>query len=159
MKVLVVCSGNICRSPMVAEYLRHRLSRSGMSHVVVAQGGTLGIKGAPASDEAIRAMSEIDIDLGSHRSRGLSAADLRTSEWVIAMDGGHLETLAARYPEGRDVRFLLRAFEAGPRPELSARDLEDPVGAPLSVFRKQRDLIRVCVDHLVLHLKHETSSP
>ena len=48
---------------MVAAYLQHRLARSGMSYVVVAQGGTLGINGSPASDEAIRAMAEIDIDL------------------------------------------------------------------------------------------------
>ncbi len=156
MKVLVICSGNICRSPMVAAYLRQRLNRSGMSHVVVASAGTLGIKDSPASDAAIQAMAEIDIDLAEHRSRALSSADLRSSEWVIAMDGGHLETLAARYPEGRDTRVLLRAFEAGPQPAPNARDLDDPVGAPVSVFRKQRDLIRVCVDHLVLHLKHET---
>ena len=156
MKVLVICSGNICRSPMVAAYLRHRLSRSGMAHVVVASAGTLGIEDSPASAEAIRAMAEIGIDLEGHRSRGLSAADLRSSELVIAMDGGQLETLAARFPEGRDGRFLLRAFEAGIQPAANALDLDDPLGAPLSVFRKQRDLIRVCVDHLVLHLKHET---
>ena len=140
---------------MVAAYLQHRLASSGMSYVVVAQGGTLGINGSPASGEAIRAMAEIDIDLESHRSRGLAAADLRSSEIVIAMDGDHLETLAERYPEGRDSRYLLRAFEAGPQPAVNAPDLDDPIGCPPSVFRKQREIIRVCVDHLVLHLKHE----
>jgi protein-tyrosine-phosphatase len=157
VKILVICSGNICRSPMVAAYLRHRLNRSDMAHVVVSSAGTLGIRDAPASDAAIAAMAEIDIDLGEHRSRALSAADLRSSEWVLAMDHGHLETLAARYPEGRDKRVLLRAFEAGPDPSPNAPDLDDPVGMPVKVFRKQRDLIRVCVDHFVLHLKHETS--
>ena len=72
------------------------------------------------------------------------------------MDGSHLETLAARYPQGREKRFLLRAFEAGPRPVTGAPDLDDPIGEPLSVFRKQREIIRDCVDHLVLSLKHET---
>ncbi len=156
MQVLIICSGNICRSPMVAGYLRHRLSRSGMSHVVVASAGTLGIEGSPAAVEAIRALAEIDIDLTGHRSRALSATDLRISELVIAMDGSHLETLAARYPQGREKRFLLRAFEAGPRPAAGASDLDDPIGEPLSVFRKQREIIRDCVDHLVLSLKHET---
>ena len=126
-----------------------------MSYIVVASAGTLGIEGSPASDEAIRALTEIDIDLKAHRSRALSAADLRSSELVIAMDGGHLVTLAARYPEGRDTRLLLRAFEAGLRPAPDALDLDDPIGAPLSVFRKQLAVIRVCVDHLVLYLKHE----
>ena len=156
MKVLVICSGNICRSPMVAAYLRHRLNRSGMSHVVVASAGTLGIKDAPAADAAIAAMAEIDIDLEEHRSRALSSADLSSSEWVLAMDGNHMATLTARYPRGRETRVLLRAFERGTSPEFDAPDLVDPVGLSVGVFRKQRDTIRVCVDHFVLHLKHET---
>jgi protein-tyrosine-phosphatase len=155
MKVLVVCSGNICRSPMVAAYLRQRLGHSSMAHVVVTSAGTLGIEGSPAAAEAIRAMAEIGVDLQEHRSRGITAVEVRTSELLLAMDGGHLETLAARFPEGRDARYLVRAFEHGPAPGTDPPDLDDPIGAPISVFRRQRDLIRVCVDHLVLHLKHQ----
>jgi protein-tyrosine-phosphatase len=47
MKVLFVCDGNICRSPLAAEYLRHRAVREGLSHVVVDSAGILGIEGAP----------------------------------------------------------------------------------------------------------------
>ena len=154
MKILVVCSGNICRSPMVAAYLRQRLERSGLSHVVVASAGTLGIEGAPASAQALAAMADIEIDLSHHRSRALSAADLKTSEIVLVMDLGHLEFIAARYPERRDQRYLLRAFERGPEPSSEAPDLDDPIGSDLDVFREQRETIRVCVDHFVLHLRH-----
>jgi len=156
MKVLIVCSGNICRSPMVAAYLRHSLNRSGMSDVVVASAGTLGIKGAPASEGAIRALAEIDIDLTGHRSCALSGADMRSSNVVIAMEAGHLETLAARYPKGAEPRLLLRAFEAGPRPAADAPDLDDPIGRPLSVYRERLDVIRVCVDHLAAYLEQRT---
>ena len=64
MKVLFICSGNICRSPMAAAYLRHVVSGSpGRRAVEVESSGTLGIEGAPASDEAIVAMEEIGVDL------------------------------------------------------------------------------------------------
>jgi len=155
VRVLAICSGNICRSPMVEAYLRQRLAHSEMAHVVVASAGTLGITGVPASAQAIEAMAEIDIDLRTHRSRGLTAADLRASEILLAMDHDHLEYLAAFHPEGRDRRLLLRAFEKGPEFRPDAPDLADPVGKSVSVFRKQRDVIRVCVDHFVLALKHE----
>ncbi|NIM02293.1 MAG: hypothetical protein GTN89_05885 [Acidobacteria bacterium] len=158
MKILVVCSGNICRSPMVAEYLKHRLGREGLSHVVVSSAGTLGINGAPAAAEAIEAMAEVDVDLQGHRSRGISAADIQSSDMVIVMDHRHLEELAVRYPTGRDFRYLLRQFEKGPEPASSGRDLQDPIGSELAVFRKQREVLRVCVDHLVLHLKHTLPS-
>jgi len=158
MKTLVICSGNICRSPMVAAYLRQRLAHTGMSHVVVSSAGTLGIEGAPAAPEAIRAMAEIGVDLKEHRSRALTAADLQTGDIVIVMDWGHMETLASRFPEGRGARYMLRAFEGGSRPSNDPRELEDPIGASFSTFCSQRDLIRVCVDHLVLHLKHSPIS-
>ncbi len=157
IKVLIVCSGNICRSPMVAAYLRQRLADSGLSHVVVASAGTLGIAGAPASVLATAAMADIDIDLRDHRSRALSEADLKTSEIVLVMDHGHLEFIAARYPDGRDQRYLLRAFERGPEPSSEAPDLDDPIGSDLDVFREQRETIRVCVDHFVLHLRNAES--
>lgn len=154
MKVLFVCSGNICRSPMAAEYFRSRAARSGLSHVVVDSAGTLGIEGSPAAAEAVQAMAEIGIDLSRHRSKGLSAALLRTTDLVVAMTHDHLEHLARSYPGGEDRRVLLRAFERGPEPDPNARGLRDPIGEPLEVYRELVPLIVGCVDHLVLHLKH-----
>jgi protein-tyrosine phosphatase len=139
---------------MAEAYLRHRLARSALAHVVVASAGTLGINGVPASHQAVEAMAEIGIDLRAHRSRGLTAADLRASEIVLAMDHEHLEYLAAHHAGGRDRRFLIRAFEKGSEPRADAPDLVDPVGRSVALFRKQRDTIRVCLDHFVLALKH-----
>ena len=69
------------------------------------------------------------------------------------MAGNHLEYLAEHHPEGFDERLLLRAFEQGPRPDPNPPDLEDPIGQPLSVYRGQAEIIRTCVDHLVVYLK------
>ena len=80
---------------------------------------------------------------------------MNTGEYRTITD---VDELAVRFPTGRDRRYLLRQFEKGPHPGSSGRDLEDPMGASLSVFRKQREVVRVCVDHLVLHLKHALPS-
>lgn len=159
MKILIICSGNICRSPMVAACMRERLARSGMSHVVVDSAGTLGIDDIPASAEAIEVMREIGVDLGGHRSRGLTANDLRTSDIVLAMGRAQLEHLALHDPNGGGRRFLLRAFENGPRPLPDPPDLADPIGQPVAVFRDRRDTIRVCVDHFVLALERGEAGP
>lgn len=154
MKVLFVCSGNICRSPMAAEYFRQRAAQSGLSHVIVESAGTLRIEGQPASDDAVRAMDEIGVDLRQHRSTGISEALLRTSDITVAMARDHLDYLARYHPQGEDERLLLRAFEAGSRPGSSPRDLDDPIGKPLGVYRELVPLVVRCVDHLVLHLRH-----
>jgi protein-tyrosine phosphatase len=154
MKVLFVCTGNICRSPMAAEYFRNRTARSGLSHIVVDSAGTAGLADVCAAPEAIAAMREIDIDLSRHRSSKLTSSDLKTSDYVLAMTRNQLEYLARRYPEGTDERLLLRAFENGTSQDLAARDLADPIGEPIEFYRELIPVITRCIDHFILNLKH-----
>jgi protein-tyrosine phosphatase len=154
MKILFVCSGNVCRSPMAAAYFRHRAPDENLGHVVADSAGTLGIEGAPASDEAIRVLDEIGIDLRAHRSRGIRDTDVRTSDFIVAMSYEHLDFLAETFPRGGGRRLLLRAFEGGSVPSSHALGLDDPMGRSLRVYRGQLPLIRRCIDHLLLHLKH-----
>jgi len=152
--IVIVCTANICRSPMAAAYFRHRAPDAGLVHAVADSAGTLGIEGAPASDEAIRALAEIGVDLREHRSRGVRAADLRSADLIVGMDFEHLEFLAEHFPTGGGRRLLLRAFEHGAEPSSHALGLADPMGRSLRVYRKQLPLIRTCVDHMLLYLKH-----
>ncbi len=154
MKILFVCSGNICRSPMAEEYARQRASQCGMSHLVVESAGTLGIEGASASAEAVQAMAELGFDLSSHRSRGLRSEDLRTADLVLAMDHRHLEEIARRFRPGDTPVRLLRAFESGPDPAPGAPDLADPIGSPVAVYRKRLQEIIDSVDNLLIYLRH-----
>jgi len=154
MKILFVCDGNICRSPMAAEYLRDRAVHSGLSHLVVESAGILGIEGSPASPFAIEVLRDAGLDLTRHRSRGVTATDMRTTDLVLTMSLRQLEVLARRHPATAQRRLLLRAFEAGPRPQGGAPELDDPVAGPIEGYREAFGIIRTCVDHLVLHLRN-----
>jgi len=154
MRVLFICSGNICRSPMAAGYFLHRVASEGLTDVEVDSAGTLGIRNSRASEEAIEAMAEIGVDISEHRSKGIKAKNLATIDVTLAMSHEHLEYLALRHPEGEDERLLLRAFEKGPRPDPNPLDLTDPIGQSVDFYRDQVPLITRCVDHLFGYLKH-----
>ena len=154
MKVLFVCDGNICRSPLAAEYLRVRAAGAGLAHLIVGSVGLLGIEGRPAAPLSIQIAREAGLDLTSHRSRGISAAEVRTADVLVGMTIEHLDALAARYPRDPGRRFVLRAFERGPIPEAGAPNLDDPVLGPIASYRAAWDVIRPSVEHMVLWLKH-----
>lgn len=154
MKVLFVCSGNICRSPMAAAYLEHRAAQSGLSHIVVGSAGTLGIRGQPASDEAIEVLDDAGIDLRSHRSRGLKRHDVRSSDVVLGMEIGHIRKIKQLRGATECQIRMLRAYEHGVDPVAMPPNLDDPIGLPVSVYRESFALIRTCVDHLMIGLRH-----
>jgi protein-tyrosine-phosphatase len=153
--VVFVCSGNICRSPMAEAYFRHRVETDALEGLEADSAGTLRIRKARASAEAIEAMAEVGVDLEGHRSKGVSAKVLASSDVTIGMSHDHLDYLAAKHPEGEDERLLLRAFEDGWRPAPNPRDLEDPIGHPLDFYREQVRVITRCVDNLIDYITRD----
>jgi len=154
VKVLFVCTANICRSPMVAAWFAKRAAASGLGHVAVDSAGLLGLEGRPAAPEVVSLLRPLGCDLVSHRSRGVRPSDLASSDLVVAMELRHLEELHARDPELEARALLLRAFEHGPEPSRGAPDLDDPIGGPPAAYAAAFDKVRACVEGLVLHLRH-----
>jgi protein-tyrosine-phosphatase len=152
MKVLFVCDGNICRSPLAAAYLRHRAASEGLGNIVVDSAGLLGIEGAPAAPFSIEVAKDAGLDLTRHRSRGVTPEDAHTADLVISMTRTQLDTLARRHPSKRQRRLMLRAFEDGPTPNAPAKELADPVSGPIEGYREAFAVIRTCIDNLIRHL-------
>ena len=157
MNVLVVCSGNICRSPMAEAQLRHRVAQEGHSDWFIDSAGTLGIEGSPASPAAIEAMQEVGLDISGHRSQGIRIEHLEWADLVIGMTHAHMMELASMFPRDATDRLVLRAFENGPDPYADGPDLADPIGKPLRFYRSQLPIIVRCVDHLIQHLERRVS--
>ena len=141
-KVLVVCTGNSCRSPMAEGWLNQKLAGKGW---IAASAGVAAWGGAPPTPEAVEAMREIGVDISAHRSRALSRQMVAEANVVLAMTEEHRREIERRFPEARGKTFLLNGFGLG-----EARDIADPVGYPEDVYRHIRDeMIRSLGDFLL----------
>jgi protein-tyrosine phosphatase len=95
--VEIVCTGNICRSPIGAVVLRAKLAEAGIDDVVVTSSGTGGWHvGDPMDPRAAAALRRRGYDGSAHRARQFRADWLGDRDYVLAMDSGHLSELTRR---------------------------------------------------------------
>lgn len=135
LRVVFVCSGNICRSPMAQYIFEAEAQRRGASHMTVSM-GTLGLVGQPAPAAAIEVCEEIGVDITSHQSQPLSAAILKHATQIFVMEPRHVEALQKIGVVGDHVQYLGSWDPLDPRPEI-----DDPVDQPIEVFRAVRERI------------------
>lgn len=132
MKVTFVCTGNTCRSPM-AEYLMRDYCKNNRLNIEVQSRGLACSNGAPMSDNALEALSQLGIDGSSHRSSGFTLKDLFESDCIIAMTKAHKDALAHYFNCGDKVRTFGEMADCG--------DINDPYGLSLSAYCACRDAI------------------
>jgi len=107
--ILVVCTGNVCRSPIAEGMVRSILqTRFGDAAPSVSSAGTAGWVGSAADPSSIAVAAELGIDISAHRARQLRRDDVRSAELVLAMASEHREAAARSAPEARGVVFALK---------------------------------------------------
>lgn len=111
--------------------------------IEAASAGISAIPGQAPSPNAQAAMREVDVDISAQRSRPLSQEMVEQADAIFVMTRSHLEAMAIFFPKALDKTYLLRDF--APRttdsPNDSAREIADPIGGGLDIYRKTRDQI------------------
>jgi tRNA threonylcarbamoyl adenosine modification protein (Sua5/YciO/YrdC/YwlC family) len=135
MIMLLVCTGNTCRSPMgemilkklIAEKLNCGVADLEQRGIVVASAGVAAVPGCAASPEAVEVLVERGLDLSKHESQPLTDKLVRHADMIFTMTGGHRHAILRRWPEASNRTYTLR---------VDGGDINDPIGGPKELYRE-----------------------
>lgn len=152
VRVLFVCTGNICRSPTAEGVFRSLVEREGLAgRVLVASAGTHGYhEGGGADDRSAAAAAKRGIDLGRHIVRQVRDADFDTFDFVLAMDRSNHEALLERVParHREKVRLFLPLA-----PQLGRIEVPDPYYGGRRGFEEVLDMIEAASAGLMAEIR------
>ena len=146
MKILFVCTGNTCRSPMAEGILKDMAKKEGLD-LEVKSAGLAVYDGDNAAKNSIEAMREIDIDILNHRSSQLHRGLIEESDLILTMASGHKHGILMDFTMYGNKVFNLLEYAYG-----RDKDVEDPYGGSLELYRKTRDEIYEAVVEIVKNL-------
>lgn len=148
-KLIFVCTGNTCRSPMAEGLLKHLLGPN--CGWEISSAGVCAGNGYPASPNAIEALREKGIDISNLYSRTLTPDLIESADLLVTMSRGHRDAILAIAPESAGKVFLLKSFGIAQSPT----DIYDPIGEALDVYRRVRDEIDAALPDLILYMMEE----
>ena len=147
--MLVVCTGNICRSPMTVGMLRHLLPKKFKENITVSSAGTDALHGNQATDFAIQAMQYYGIDISDHRARSLSRSMVVEADLILAMEKYHLKIIRGMQIFGAGKAHLLSRFDNTRKPY----DMQDPIDGGLDLYAETAKRIHHCLDGIHSYLE------
>jgi protein-tyrosine-phosphatase len=152
-RLVLLCTGNTCRSPLAAAAFREELGADA-ERVEVLSAGTAASEGHPASAGAIEAAARAGLDLSAHRSQRPSAELLSGADLVLGMEAEHVRAAAALGADPRRTHLLSEWPESG-EPALA---VSDPFGGSLEAYEECLGRIRRHVRRIVPRVREALRS-
>jgi protein-tyrosine-phosphatase len=152
MHILLVCTGNTCRSPIAEALAQRTLDERGVADITVASAGTGAWDGAPVSEGAYLVGLEREIDLSQHQATLLTREVVSAADLILTMARHH----RARVEElgGGDKVHLLGDYAGSGGEELEVRD---PFGGDLQEYRHTFDQLERLLEPAITRIMKERS--
>ncbi len=127
--VMMVCVGNICRSPIAEVLLKHQ-----QPQLNVYSSGLGALVGKPADPFSVELMAEKNIDLSNHCAQQINSVLVSASDLILTMEQKHIEAIRSQFPEARGKVFLIGKW-------LDNQEIPDPYKKDKAAFASAASLI------------------
>ncbi len=138
--ILIICTANICRSPVGEALLQDCLEKQGLTNWTVRSAGTWAQWMRGASQFSIDVMQQQGYDISAHRARMVDEALIEAADLVLCMEIGHAEALHIEFPVYADKIFLLSEM-VGER-----HSIQDPYGGSLEQYQQMAAELTKLID-------------
>ena len=151
MKVMFICTGNICRSAM-AEGMLKKMAQEEKIEAEICSCGIYAETGDEATYNAIDAMKDYDVDITSHKATNIRDSKIKEMDIILCATNTHKQNVLYLYPELKGKVYTMKEY-AGIDKNGQDLDIKDPWGYDLNVYKHCAKEIQECLEKIVEKLK------
>ena len=142
MKIMFICTGNICRSAMAHAMLAKK-SKEQNKNIEVYSCGVYAENGDIPTYEGTQTMKDYGIDLSTHRATNIRNSNIKDMDVILCATKSHKDIVLSMYPNLKDKVFTMKEYAGYPKDDL---DIKDPWGYGIDVYKKCAKEIEDCIN-------------
>ena len=145
MKIMFICTGNICRSAM-AHVMLKKMAKEKNKEIDIYSCGVYARNGDTPTDEAIYVMRKYNVDITKHRATNLENSKIKEMDIILCATLNHKKMVVSMYPDLQNKIFTMKEYAGYPSNDL---DISDPWGYGIDVYTNCAKEIKECLDIIV----------